>query len=149
MRHDLSILASTDIDPFEKYRKRYMTKGIRMKIYIAGPMRGKFMFNVLGFNEWQRKLEGLGFEVVNPAAVDREQGIMPCPYGQFTGGQDIKDFMKRDLPMLLDCDAIFLMPGWSQSQGAKCEWRVAGSCGLKTYSYIDFELGEVPVFITH
>ena len=39
--------------------------------------------------------------------------------------------MRADLQMLLQSDAIYMMPGWEQSTGAKLELNVATSCGIR------------------
>jgi hypothetical protein len=94
-----------------------------MKIYIAGPMRGVFGFNALGFQYWQRRIEQeFQYEVVNPADLDRSLGFMPNVDGQLhEGDPDYEDIMERDIEALSKCDAIFMMRDWSTSEGATRE----------------------------
>ena len=33
--------------------------------------------------------------------------------------------MKQDIQLLCDCDLIYLMPGWEESEGAKLEKELA------------------------
>ena len=47
-----------------------------------------------------------------------------------------EDFIIMDLVWLFDCDAIHMLPGWRQSQGAVVEYMVAVALGLEI-------LGEV------
>ena len=118
-----------------------------MKIYLAGPMTGKFGFNALAFKNYERTLQTpwIGgplfgtkhIEIVNPAELDRALGITPCPYGRTPEGMTLKDFMKRDLPALMECDGIFLLPGYARSRGAMCELDVANACGLSTYHWME------------
>ncbi len=42
-----------------------------------------------------------------------------------------REHMRRDIALLLECDAIFMLEGWELSKGAKLELDVASSCGLK------------------
>lgn len=41
-----------------------------------------------------------------------------------------REHMRRDIALLLDCDAIFMLEGWELSKGAKLELDVASSCGI-------------------
>lgn len=45
-----------------------------------------------------------------------------APYGRH---------MRKDLRMLLDCDAIYMLCGWERSKGATIEKAVAYSCGME------------------
>jgi len=38
--------------------------------------------------------------------------------------------MRADLRALLDCDAIYMLPGWRESRGATVECAVAFACGI-------------------
>lgn len=44
--------------------------------------------------------------------------------------------MRSDLRALLDCDAIYMLPGWSRSRGARLEARVARACGLRIFRVV-------------
>jgi hypothetical protein len=41
-----------------------------------------------------------------------------------------RGYMRADLRALLDCDAIFMLPGWRESRGATVEHAVAVACGI-------------------
>lgn len=90
-----------------------------MKVYISGPMTGKKDLNRKAFNDAEKHLKELGNEVVNPHnyPVDSYEVCM-----------------KRDIALLLDCDVIYLLEGWSKSRGAKVEYAVACSIGLKIWN---------------
>lgn len=101
------------------------------KVYIAGPMRGYERYNFPAFFEAEEYLKEHGYEPLNPARRDVEAGFDPGKTLEEQGGLTLKDFMRRDLPQLLECDAIFLLPGWQDSVGARLELRVARDCELQ------------------
>ena len=44
---------------------------------------------------------------------------------------DWRVHMRRDMQLLLGCDAIYLTKDWESSKGCKLEFDVATSCGLE------------------
>lgn len=99
-----------------------------MKLYLAGPMRGLPEFNFPAFKEARERLREGGHDVWCPAEHDaREDG--------FDGsGQpitlDYRHYMRRDLPAVLDSDAVAVLPGWERSKGARMEVDTARGCGI-------------------
>lgn len=79
-------------------------------IYISGPMTGLPEFNYPAFNEAEKRLnEAGGFTVLNPAS---------------RGGAGTKSydwFIRQDIKLLAEADAIALLPGWEKSRGATLE----------------------------
>lgn len=102
------------------------------KVYIAGPMRGYPQFNFPAFDKAAALGRSLGWEVISPAEMDRQAGINEkendTPH--FTP-ELIRVFIRRDVDVLVnqlkaeDGDAIALLPGWTQSTGAKGELALA------------------------
>lgn len=88
-------------------------------VYISGPMTGIADLNFPAFNSAAELLRGQGRVVVNPAE-----------YGVIEGAQ-WADYLRADLAQLLQCEAIYLLPGWSKSRGAKLEHHVATALGLR------------------
>jgi Domain of unknown function (DUF4406) len=103
-----------------------------MKVYIAGPMTGYPKWNFPAFFEAEAQLEALGYEVINPAHNDgatvqealESAGPVESPNNLWS------DYMKRDLPHVLNVDMICLLPGWQNSKGASLEVTVAKAIGL-------------------
>jgi hypothetical protein len=93
-----------------------------LKLYISGPMTGLPDYNRPAFHAEAARLRALGFEVENPAEVKLE------------GGATWLQYMRIDLKMLLDCDAIVMLEGWHRSLGANIERRLAVSLGLKVFN---------------
>ena len=87
------------------------------RVYIAGPMSGIADHNFPAFFAAEDALSRMGYEPVNPARIDVEQG--------WDAAWPAEAYMKRDLPALLTCDAIALLNGWDQSRGALYEALVA------------------------
>lgn len=109
-------------------------------VYLAGPMRGKADFNFPMFDSYKNVLESRGFLVISPADLDRLEGLKNNPEGN--SDIPLSTFLKRDIPHLLKCDAICLLPGWASSEGAKAERDIARLCGLRIVR-VEIETGEI------
>ena len=90
-----------------------------MKLCLAGPITGYPYHNTPAFTEAAAALRAAGYEVANP----REN------YG---GRTDLShaDYMRASIVALLGCDGVALLEGWTHSEGATLEWRVAKTIGL-------------------
>lgn len=102
-----------------------MSKTKKEIIYISGPMRGLPGHNYPAFNALAKKLRDTGYEVLNPAE-------------NFGGdqGRKYEEYMQLDLQHVLDADSIALLPGWSDSEGARDEAKTALVTGKKFYTAI-------------
>lgn len=87
------------------------------KLYLAGPMTGYAGHNFPAFRDAERNLIAAGHVVLSPAAN---------PYGQAPWA----DYLRRDLRMVLDADAVAVLPGWETSRGARLEVRTAQALGM-------------------
>ena len=92
-------------------------------VYIAGPMRGIPGYNYDLFNDVAKHLRSIcGYQVINPTEI-----------GDYFGKpEDLeKDARLRDLVMSIEllcvikCDAICLLEGWENSEGARAELAAA------------------------
>lgn len=104
-----------------------------MKIYVAGPITYNPAKAAKEFDEAQATLERMGHYVINPIDMDRK----------LDGFDPAKDkpkphiyYMKRDLPILMQCQAVAVLPGWERSQGAMLEVHTAIVCGIPVYEYV-------------
>lgn len=111
-----------------------------MRVYVAGPMRGVLHFNFPAFDAARDLGRSLGFDVVSPADIDRDNGVdeYAPPSDGFTNA-DLRVFVKRDVDAILTCDAIAMLPGWKQSKGARAEHAVAEWLGLTILDALTFE----------
>ncbi len=101
-----------------------------MKVYIAGPMRGYPFYNFPSFDCAKVLLRDMGHEPVSPADLDRAYGFDPNgpDYSDANncssfpeGAGSAREVIKRDILAVLTCDAVAVLPGWAQSEGAKLE----------------------------
>ena len=92
-----------------------------MKVYIAGKITGLPLKECEEkFSKAENIIDGSGHKAINPMKV--------IPY---TEGLLWRDYMKTGLKALLDCDAIYMLKDWQDSDGAKFELEVAFKIGLQ------------------
>lgn len=90
-------------------------------VYISGPISGyNINDRIKAFDEVERKLLDKGFSVINPL----------CENG-YDSNKSYGQYMRDDLKLLLDCDAIYLMQEWDKSKGCRTEYLVALTCGIE------------------
>lgn len=93
---------------------------MKKRVYISGAISGRLPEDVFeDFDRAEDQLESLGWEVVNPL------------FNGLTEEDTWAEHMRADLRMLLECDAIALIPGWSESRGARFEITVALELGME------------------
>lgn len=95
------------------------------RIYLSGPMTGLPDLNFPAFHAEAARLRGLGYDVVNPAELvtDKEADWVDC--------------MRVDIPALLTCGTIALLPGWVDSRGASLEAYIAEKLGMGFFTAAD------------
>lgn len=89
------------------------------RIYVAGPMTGLPEYNFPLFNSTAERLRSEGWHVENPA----EHGHVE--------GAGWADYLRWDISRIATCGAIYLLPGWEKSKGARLEVHIAGVLGLR------------------
>ena len=93
----------------------------RKTLYLAGPMRGKPNHNIRNFNLAAERLGIMGWNVVNPADLSREFGLLDEPDNAML----LRAVMDAELAAIPRLDAIYLLKGWERSEGARAELAVA------------------------
>lgn len=101
-----------------------------MKIYIAGPITGTEDY-IERFIAANTAIIRKGHEAVNPVFINR---VIPTVGETAISYGHIMNICKA---LLGACDAIYLMPGWQRSNGARIEHAEAINRGLKFYASID------------
>lgn len=99
-----------------------------MRIYISGKITGlEPAVYSANFAKKERELLSFGFEVYNPVkeAQKLEQKIERTLQRKPT----YAEYMDNAIRGLLNCDGIYQLKDWKKSNGAKCEYQVAKSCG--------------------
>ena len=93
----------------------------KIRVYIAGPITGNPDY-MKEFDEAEKLLSQNNYlSVVNPAKLS---AMLP---------KDFKwhEYMEVDLELLRHCDAIYMLDGWEQSEGARIERSIALGKGMR------------------
>jgi hypothetical protein len=113
-----------------------------MKIYIAGPMSGLKNWNFPAFFQAERLIKSLGHEVINPAHNNgetlelalKDAGPVDRPNHSW------EHYIRRDVPMVMSCDAVCVLPGWQESKGAQLEVHIANELSMPVFCILDGQL---------
>jgi hypothetical protein len=93
-------------------------------VYIAGPIANATDF-VARFTAARAEVAALGYTPVCPIELN---GV-----DQHTRQEDPvsrRDYLRRDIAALVNCDGIYLLDGWWDSKGARLEKLIADGLGL-------------------
>lgn len=88
--------------------------------YISGPISGVPDFKN-NFARAETALQLFDVGTVNPANLGN--------YASFSWA----DYMRRDIAMLMHCTALFMLPGWERSPGARLERLIAHEIGMPIF----------------
>lgn len=92
------------------------------KVYVSIPISGRNIHTVMIESEKVKEyLSRLGHTPVTPFDV--------CP----ETNQPYAYYMGRDIEALLECEAIYLCPGWQESKGCRAEAAVAEIYGIPRF----------------
>ena len=96
------------------------------RVYISGPIEHYDLEERrAAFGRAEQLLELHGFQSVNPM----KNGLPAEAHW--------REHMRRDMALLLDCDAIYMLEGWELSKGCKLEMDVASSCGISVATSLE------------
>lgn len=104
-------------------------------------MTGVAGHNFEAFDKASSRLEGLGFVVVSPANIARKAGISEKSVPDEASLAEIK---MTDLASLKNCDKVFMLEGWENSEGARCEHLVARWLKLPIEYEVEAKHGNDP-----
>jgi hypothetical protein len=113
--------------------------------YIAGPMRSIPEFGFPAFDECERylRLQDPTATVFSPANRDRSEGL---DVSGLTGNENLDDLdfdlsaaFRDDFRFITEATHLVLLPGWSKSEGATTEKKVAELCGLEILYFDSYE----------
>ncbi len=95
----------------------------RIKAYLSGPMSGIELFNYPAFMAAAKALRAQGYDVINPAELDTDTT------------KEWHHYMRNDIRQLVDCEKIFVLPGWERSRGATLEVFIATQLGMTVENF--------------
>lgn len=93
-----------------------MKKEEYSKVYLSGPISGVEGYEK-HFRRAEEQLAASDWQVINPAKNH--------------GCETYKEYMDMALFQLMQCDTIYMLAGWQNSNGAQLEHRYAELCGLR------------------
>jgi hypothetical protein len=97
-------------------------------------MRGYDKFNFPAFDAARVTLVHLGWIVVSPADLDREEGFDPDRDSGYDF--DVQSALRRDFAAIAErCGHIAFLPGWEKSTGANAEKLLAEMTGCSLWIY--------------
>jgi len=102
-------------------------------VYVAGKFRGKTAWEVA---ENVRAAERVGFEVAKLGAMPL---IPHANTSNFDGTLTAEFWLSGTLALMLRCDAVMMVPGWPESQGARLERDTAKTVGLPVFDAGDYQ----------
>ena len=92
-----------------------------MRVYISGKITGVKNANEL-FTRAEKKLELEGYEVINPFEFGE---YLKKEYAKENKVPKYENYMRGDIELLINCDAIYLLENWGTSKGASLEKKIA------------------------
>ena len=91
---------------------------VGVRLYLSGPMTGIPGLNRPSFAAVEHFLTEAGYQVTNPAHNDVPDEAPRAEH------------LRADLRVLLDCDGVATLPGYTRSRGARLEVRVAAGLDM-------------------
>lgn len=106
---------------------------LKMRIYVAGPMRGLPELNLPTFRLVAEQLRKDGHVVFSPSDFSSPTDPVDVASGG-SSGHSRAYWLRKDVAFIIEhADAIALLPGWERSSGAKLEHYLASELGLARY----------------
>ena len=98
-----------------------------MIIYIAGKVSGIEMEARVLFKTAEIKLLLQGHDVINPMELEHDHD------------KTWQSYMRECISAMMKADALYLLPNWRESKGARIEVQLAHNLGIKIF----FNLKEI------
>jgi len=113
-----------------------------IEVYLCGPMSGLKNYNMLAFKDATACLRDRGIKVQSPVELNTDSdGKFPC--------RQWEEAMRIDISVMCMCDAVVLLLGWENSQGAALEHFIAVRLGILVVRYslpeVFLDLAHIPI----
>lgn len=106
---------------------------VNSRTYICGPMTGIKNLNFPAFHAAASAQRAAGHEVINPAEINGGDGeLAAC--AEMSSAQLALHWqacMRQDIAMLMTCNRIVMLDGWTRSRGAALEHQIARALGFE------------------
>lgn len=108
----------------------------KMRVYLAGPMRGYLNDNHQAFDAAEKQWRAAGHNPVSPAYLARALGKGGEGGNYESDARFIRLVMMIDCTVICGCDAIAVLPGWERSRGSTMEVALAQSIGIPIFDAV-------------
>lgn len=95
-----------------------------MTIYLSGPMSGYSENNKSIFNHWANYFRERGHKVINPCEFPHVEDFC-CEATDCECEWTYDYYIALSLKLLESADAVYMIEGWKESNGAKLEHKKA------------------------
>jgi hypothetical protein len=92
-----------------------------MKAYLSGKITGIEAEAKILFEEAEKRITALGYQVVNPMKLPHKHD------------KSWESYMDECLTVLEECEVMFMLPNWQESEGAMIEHAKAEYIGVDIY----------------
>lgn len=92
-------------------------------IYIAGPISGLDP-------EVAKKNFELATEILHKTFSIRANILNPFALVKYNEDYEWKDYMIKCMPIIFNCDSIYMLEDWQKSKGARIEFAIAVELGF-------------------
>ena len=120
-----------------------------MRIYLAGPMTGIPDHNYPLFDHVTEQLQAEGHEVFNPADLTRMFYGSLQTFLELSADERlnaVKVLLAKELTWIaLNAEAVYLLPGWEDSYGARAEYALAAACRIPCHPVPEEMLANLQV----
>lgn len=103
------------------------------KIYISGPITANKEHYRECFSAAVDFLKSKGYDVIDPSIDDYTEAVKSAGIEDVWSKEAWVYYLQRDINIVANCDGIYLLKGWEESNGATVELAVAKHCNIPVY----------------
>lgn len=122
--------SSVDRADLEEVNESLALAYSKKRVYISGPITSNKEHYKEEFAKAKKYLEGKGCVVINPAEDDYTEEVKNAGIEDIWSHEAWLWYIKRDMDIVSNCDAIYMLLNFENSQGAIIEKATAEKVGL-------------------